>query len=47
MSENTDSEQDTATDAPEHLEELPDGSGCTEIWEHISENRDKTTDSDG
>ena len=24
----------------EHLEDLPDGAGCTEIWEHISETRD-------
>lgn len=23
----------------EHLDELPDGSGCTEIWEHLSERR--------
>lgn len=23
----------------EHLQDLPDGSGCTEIWEHIAERR--------
>ncbi|WP_247730656.1 hypothetical protein [Halovivax limisalsi] len=23
----------------EHFEELPDGAGCTEIWEHIAERR--------
>lgn len=23
----------------EHLADLPDGSGCTEIWEHLSERR--------
>ncbi|SMO51844.1 hypothetical protein [Halorubrum cibi] len=24
----------------DHLEDLKDGAGCTEIWEHLSENRD-------
>lgn len=23
----------------EHVDELPDGAGCTEIWEHLSERR--------
>lgn len=23
----------------EHLENIDDGAGCTEIWEHLSENR--------
>jgi hypothetical protein len=23
----------------EHVDDLPDGSGCTEIWEHLSEQR--------
>lgn len=23
----------------DHVEELPDGAGCTEIWEHLSERR--------
>lgn len=23
----------------DHLNDLPDGSGCTEIWEHLSEDR--------
>lgn len=23
-----------------HLGDLPDGAGCAEIWEHLSENRD-------
>ncbi|WP_227355723.1 hypothetical protein [Haladaptatus salinisoli] len=28
-------------DRPEddHLDDVPDGSGCTEIWEHLSERR--------
>ena len=24
-----------------HLAEIPDGAGCTEIWEHLSDGRDK------
>ncbi|WP_066416518.1 hypothetical protein [Halorubrum aethiopicum] len=27
-------------DEGDHLEDLKDGAGCTEIWEHLSENRD-------
>jgi hypothetical protein len=29
------------TDRPddEHLADVPDGCGCTEIWEHLSEQR--------
>jgi hypothetical protein len=29
---------DTSTE-DEHLEDLEDGAGCTEIWEHLSEHR--------
>lgn len=25
----------------EHLADLPDGIGCTEIWEHLSEQREE------
>lgn len=28
----------------EHLQGVPDGAGCTEIWEHLSKNRDETTE---
>ncbi|MFC5136074.1 MULTISPECIES: hypothetical protein [Haloferacaceae] len=28
------------TEESDHLEDLKDGAGCTEIWEHLSENRD-------
>ena len=28
-------------DDTEHLDDLPEGAGCTEIWEHLSENRDE------
>jgi hypothetical protein len=27
----------------EHLQDVPDGAGCTEIWEHLSKNRDDPT----
>jgi hypothetical protein len=37
---------DTTTD-DDHLDELEDGAGCTEIWEHLSEQRgDAPTDDD-
>lgn len=29
-----------------HLADIPDGSGCTEIWEHLSERRENGDDSD-
>ena len=35
---------DTSDD--EHLEELEDGAGCTEIWEHLSEQRSDGVASD-
>lgn len=28
--------------ADDHLADLEDGSGCTEIWEHLSERRAET-----
>lgn len=24
----------------DHLDDVPEGAGCTEIWEHLSEERD-------
>jgi hypothetical protein len=31
----------------EHLQDVPDGAGCTEIWEHLSRGRDgDDTDTD-
>lgn len=30
-----------AEQAREHLEDVDDGCGCAEIWEHLSENRDE------
>ena len=26
-------------DADDHLAEVPDGCGCVEVWEHLSERR--------
>lgn len=31
---------ETAVQDDDHLSDVPDGAGCTEIWEHISENRE-------
>lgn len=36
-------------DDDDHLSDVPDGSGCAEIWEHLSERRaesDGTDDTD-
>lgn len=27
-----------------HLEDVPDGAGCTEIWEHLSKKREETSE---
>ena len=35
----TTSERDAQAE-DEHLADLEDGCGCTEVWEHLSENRD-------
>ena len=39
-------EADDAVDARagDHLSDLADGSGCTEIWEHLSERREREAD---
>lgn len=42
MTEKSESKEPKEAD---HLDDLPDGSGCTEIWEHLSEDRtDDDTD---
>lgn len=33
----TDGGDSRDADDDEHLRDLPDGAGCTEIWEHLSE----------
>ena len=32
------------TEEADHLAELSDGAGCTEIWEHLSERREAEED---
>ncbi|WP_170178695.1 hypothetical protein [Halapricum salinum] len=47
MSENTqvhDEAQTRDEQVDEHLEDVEDGCGCTEIWEHLSENREAADD---
>lgn len=42
MTDHEGSATDDSNDGEEiddHLDEVPDGSGCTEIWEHLSERR--------
>jgi hypothetical protein len=36
------SETESKRDHPDrdHLTDVEDGCGCTEVWEHLSENRD-------
>jgi len=34
-------ESDDGDDAGSHLTDVPDGAGCTEIWEHLSDDRDE------
>lgn len=36
----TEAPDETPGDDDDHLTDVPDGAGCTEIWEHISERRD-------
>lgn len=36
MSDSVEEQPETVDD---HLSDLEDGSGCTEIWEHLSERR--------
>lgn len=35
------SEEVPDEDEADHLAEVPDGSGCTEIWEHLAERRER------
>lgn len=36
----TEQETDEAGEERAHLENVKDGCGCTEVWEHLSEQRD-------
>ena len=35
------SERTDDADPGSHLTDIPDGAGCTEIWEHLSDERDE------
>jgi len=35
-----DADAEVEEPATDHLDDVEDGCGCTEIWEHLSENRD-------
>jgi hypothetical protein len=34
------SNRSASDDDDAHLADVPDGAGCTEIWEHLSDERD-------
>lgn len=42
----THDESDAKADEPtaDHLDNVEDGCGCTEIWEHMSEERESPSD---
>ncbi len=35
----SDAEQDAEESSDDHLADVPDGAGCTGIWEYLSERR--------
>ncbi|WP_435124711.1 hypothetical protein [Halobaculum sp. D14] len=41
-----DEDGDDVDDATAHLDDVPTGAGCTEIWETLSEGRDEDADGD-
>lgn len=41
-----DGDEDRTDDVPDHLQDIPDGSGCTEIWERLSEERTEGVETD-
>lgn len=40
----TDADTDEEEVPTDHLEDLDDGCGCAEVWEHTSERREATDD---
>jgi hypothetical protein len=40
MTERSPSEEGDDPRADDHLEDVQDGAGCTEIWEHLSDRRE-------
>ena len=35
------SNHEPSTEDDAHLDDIPDGAGCTEIWEHLSDDPDE------
>jgi len=44
MTESTSPTTDDEERADSHLDDVEDGCGCTEIWEHLSEQRAAASD---
>lgn len=42
--EKSDHAVESAEEEDDHFEELPDGAGCTGIWEYLSERRERNDD---
>jgi hypothetical protein len=40
----TEDEADVEEPTTDHLDDVEDGCGCTEIWEHMSEERESAAD---
>jgi hypothetical protein len=40
-------ENEQTSDDGDHLREVPQGAGCTEIWEHLSDRREAEEADDG
>jgi hypothetical protein len=41
VSSTEDATEEDEEEIREHLDDVDDGCGCTEIWEHLSEERDE------
>ncbi|WP_259371278.1 MULTISPECIES: hypothetical protein [Halostella] len=44
MSDGTPEDEPEACRVDDHLDDVDDGCGCTEIWEHLSERREAADD---
>ncbi|MFB6165017.1 MAG: hypothetical protein ABEJ31_07645 [Haloarculaceae archaeon] len=44
MSETTADPDEEADPTTDHLDDVEDGCGCAEVWEHLSEQRDASAD---
>jgi len=44
MVDGTSEDESEARTVDDHLDEVDDGCGCTEIWEHLSERREAAGD---